>query len=78
MRRTSIDILGVMSRRPFESVKRMNVWRSTPRLLTTCIFFVGLWLWFNLGTSEMMIPADSYEYLKDESLKDILNTTLGV
>jgi hypothetical protein len=26
----------------------------------------------------VLIPEDSFEYLKDESLGDILNTTLGV
>jgi hypothetical protein len=79
-RRISIDTLGLMSPKSasFEAAKRRSRWSSAPRLLTTCVFFGVLWLWFNIGTSEILIPADSFEYLKDESLRDILNTTLGV
>jgi hypothetical protein len=40
--------------------------------------FAALWIWFNIGEGEVLIPEASFEYLKDESLRDILNTTLGV
>jgi hypothetical protein len=79
-RRISIDTLGLMSPKSatFEGANRRGSWSSAPRLLTTCVFFGALWLWFNIGASEVLIPADSFEYLKDENLRDILNTTLGV
>ncbi|RAR07091.1 glycosyltransferase family 25 protein [Stemphylium lycopersici] len=79
MRRTSIDTWGTPPKKfaKFGTVKRMGVWKSAPRLFTTCVFFALLWLWFHFGPTELLIPADSFEYLKDESLRDILNTTLG-
>jgi hypothetical protein len=62
----------------FEVAKRRTAWSSAPRLLTTCVFFGALWLWFNMRTPGVLIPADSFAYVQDESLRDILNTTLGV
>ncbi|KAF2832969.1 hypothetical protein CC86DRAFT_279150 [Ophiobolus disseminans] len=62
----------------FEAAKRKRPWYySRPRLLATCLLFVGLWTWLNIGGNEILIPESSFEYLKDESLRDILNTTLG-
>lgn len=81
MRRISIDTLGFMSPRnsaTFELAKRRPWYHSRSRSLTTCLFFAALWVWFNLGADRVVIPKDSFQYLKDESLKDILNTTLGV
>lgn len=80
MRRIFIDTWGTPPRKhaKFGTVKRMDIWTSAPRLLTTCVLFALLWLWFNVGRTELKIPADSFEYLHDESLKDVLNTTLGV
>ncbi|KAF1830599.1 hypothetical protein BDW02DRAFT_642038 [Decorospora gaudefroyi] len=72
--------MGLMSPKTgatFEAVKRRSGWRSAPRLLTTCVFFAVLWVWLNLTSSAILIPTDSFEYLKDEGLKEILNTTLG-
>lgn len=81
-RRISINTLGLMTPRSsagFSAAKRRRPWCfSKPRLLTTCLFFAILWVWFNLGGREIRIPEDSFEYLRDESLSDILNTTLGV
>ena len=81
-RRISIDTLGLMSPRSsaaFGTAKRGRPWYySRPRLLTTCLFFGVLWVWFHIGGREVLIPEDSFEYLKDESLNDIMNTTLGV
>lgn len=82
MRRISIDTLGLMSPKggaTFSPAKRRRSWyHARPRLLTTCLFFGVLWIWFNLGGHAVLLPDDSFEYLKEESLKDILNTTLGV
>ncbi|KAI4660615.1 uncharacterized protein J4E78_005319 [Alternaria triticimaculans] len=80
MRRISIDTLGLMSSKSgtrFEVARKRSGWMSAPRLLTTCVFFSVLWLWFNIGTSEALIPEDSSAYVQDESLRDILNITLG-
>jgi hypothetical protein len=63
----------------FEVAKRRRPWYySRPRLLATCLLFAALWTWLNIGTRGVLIPEDSFEYLNDESLRDILNTTLGV
>jgi hypothetical protein len=63
----------------FEAAKRKRPWYySRPRLITTCLLFAGLWTWLNVGRYVVLIPEDSFAYLKDESLKDILNSTLGV
>ena len=82
MRRISIDTLGLMSPKgdaTFEAAKRKRTWyNSRPRLLATCLLFVGFWIWLNVRSGQVPIPEDSFEYLKDESLRDILNTTLGV
>lgn len=82
MRRISIDTLGMISPRgaSFAVAKRRhNPWYlSRPRLLTTCLLFAGLYLWLNFGGTTVLIPEDSYALLEDESLKDILNSTLGV
>ncbi|KAH7397083.1 hypothetical protein BKA66DRAFT_453599 [Pyrenochaeta sp. MPI-SDFR-AT-0127] len=81
MRRISIDTLGLTSPHSsatFNPAKRRRPWYSSrPRLLITVLLFGVLWCWFNLGGSNDLIPQDSFEYLKDESLKEILNTTLG-
>ncbi|KAH8727506.1 hypothetical protein GQ44DRAFT_703330 [Phaeosphaeriaceae sp. PMI808] len=81
MRRISIDTLGLMSPKgsaTFEAAKRRNIWfRSRPRLLVTLLLFVTLWTWLNVGRHAVQIPEDSFEYVKDDSLGDILNTTLG-
>jgi hypothetical protein len=59
--------------------KRPTPWYlSRPRLLATLCLFAVLYLYFNHGSTPVVIPADSYELLKDESLSDILNSTLGV
>jgi len=82
MRRISIDPLGMMSPKSagFKAAKRRrNGWCfSRPRLATTLVFFAILYLYFNYGGTPVLIPEDSFELLKDESLSDILNTTLGV
>lgn len=82
MRRISIDTLGLMSPKTgatFEAAKRKRPWYSSrPRLLATCLVFAAFWTWLSLKTHEVLIPDDSFKYLKDESLRDILNTTLGV
>ncbi|KAF2003277.1 glycosyltransferase family 25 protein, partial [Amniculicola lignicola CBS 123094] len=80
MRRISIDTLGLTSPRSstFSPTRRRASWYSSrPKLLTTFCFFGLLYLYFNFGGTPVFIPEDSYEYLQDESLKDILNTTLG-
>lgn len=82
MRRISIDTLGLTSPRngsTLQMATRRKVWfASSPRLLATFLLFVGLWLWSKLSTNGVMIPGDSFAYIKDESLANILNTTLGV
>jgi hypothetical protein len=82
MRRISIDTLGLMSPRfnsASEAAKKRKPWyQSRPRLLATVLIFAALWMWLNVGARKGLMPEDSFEYLKDESLKDILNTTLGV
>jgi hypothetical protein len=82
MRRISIDTLGLMSPKggaAFEAAKTRRPWyNSRPRLLATFLLFATLWTWLNVGARSVLIPEDSFEYLKDESLQDILNTTLGV
>ncbi|CBX92448.1 hypothetical protein LEMA_P051540.1 [Plenodomus lingam JN3] len=81
MRRISIDTSKVMpsqKSRPFDTAKTRRSWCSSrPRLLTTCLFFGALWLWFKLPHQDNLIPEDSFEYLEDESLQDIRNETLG-
>ncbi|KAH7414363.1 hypothetical protein DE146DRAFT_640017 [Phaeosphaeria sp. MPI-PUGE-AT-0046c] len=81
MRRISIDTLGLMSPKSgatFEAAKKRRPWyRTRPRLLVTCLLFAALWMWLNIGTDQVPMPEDSYEYMDDPSLKDILNTTLG-
>jgi hypothetical protein len=82
MRRISIDTLGMISPRgaTFAVAKRRTSpwYLAKPRLLTTCFFFAFLYLWLQFGGKTVVIPDDSYALLEDESLKDILNTTLGV
>ncbi|KAF2747335.1 glycosyltransferase family 25 protein [Sporormia fimetaria CBS 119925] len=81
MRRISIDAFGM--NHPKETAfaatrRRRTPWYlSRPRLLTTCVFFAVLYLWLKLGDTTVPIPEDSYALVEDESLKDILNTTLG-
>ncbi|KAF2120705.1 hypothetical protein BDV96DRAFT_683139 [Lophiotrema nucula] len=81
MRRISIDTLGMTSRKgnSFSPVKRRRTrwYLSRPRLLTTLLLFALLYLYLNYGGTAVIIPEDPYEYLKDESLTDILNSTLG-
>lgn len=82
MRRISIDPLGMMSPRSngaFYPAKRRSAWyMRRPRLLTTVLFFVGFWAWLNFGGHTVVIPGDSFEFVPDESLADIKNSTLGV
>ncbi|KAF2869900.1 hypothetical protein BDV95DRAFT_620423 [Massariosphaeria phaeospora] len=81
MRRISIDTLGMMSPRGATfsaATRRRNPWYlSRPKLLTTCVFFGILYLYLNYGGRTVLIPDDSFEYLKDDSLTDIHNATLG-
>ncbi|KAF2691025.1 glycosyltransferase family 25 protein, partial [Lentithecium fluviatile CBS 122367] len=81
MRRISIDPLGMMSPRSsgaFIPAKRRSAWYlRRSRLLTTVLFFVGFWVWLNFGGHVVEIPKDSFEFVRDESLTDILNSTLG-
>jgi hypothetical protein len=82
MRRISIDTLGLTSPKTgatFEAAKRRGPWYSSrARLLATFLVFAALWMWLSLQTHIVLVPKDSFEYLKDESLREILNTTLGV
>jgi hypothetical protein len=81
MQRIFIDtseLMSSMSNNKFELAKRRSRWSSAPRLLTTCVFFGVLWLWFNMWTPRVLMPEDSFAYLQDRSFEDILNTTLGV
>ncbi|KAF2264500.1 hypothetical protein CC78DRAFT_516679 [Lojkania enalia] len=80
MRRISIDTLGMSPRgSSFTAAKRRRTpwYLARPRLLTTCCFFAFLYLYLNYGGTAVLIPGDSYEYLADESLTDIHNSTLG-
>ncbi|KAH7130686.1 hypothetical protein B0J11DRAFT_523830 [Dendryphion nanum] len=81
MRRISIDTLGLMLPKgaAFSPAKRRRGpwWTSRPRLLVTFLFFGALYLWIRFGGKTVVIPEDSYAYLKDPSLTDILNSTLG-
>lgn len=82
MRRISIDTLGLMSPKTgatFEAAKRKRLcYSSRSRLLATFLVFAVLWTWLSLKADVVPIPEDSFEYLKDDSLRDILNSTLGV
>ncbi|KAF2197490.1 hypothetical protein GQ43DRAFT_444212 [Delitschia confertaspora ATCC 74209] len=82
MPRISINAIGLTSPRVASFRKatgrRQSPWYlSRPQLLTTCCFFILLYLYFHFGSTPIAIPPDSYQLLVDESLKDILNTTLG-
>jgi hypothetical protein len=81
MRRISIDTLGLMSPKSgatFEAAKRRRSWYySRPRLLATFLLFAAFWIWLKIGAHRVRIPEDSFEYLKEETLRDILNATLG-
>ncbi|PSN72696.1 hypothetical protein BS50DRAFT_482410 [Corynespora cassiicola Philippines] len=81
MRRISIDTLGIMSPRgaSFSPAKRRKPsWCSSrPKLVATVVFFAVLCVWLNFGGHEALIPESSFELLHDDSLADILNTTLG-
>jgi len=83
MPRISIDTLGLSSPRgttfPAASKRRRRPWYSSrPRLIVTVLFFALLWTYLNYGGTPILIPEDSYQELVDESLRDILNSTLGV
>lgn len=83
MRRISIDTLGMTSPRSggafYPAKRRRARWFfSRPRLWTTFLFFAGLYVWLNLGGHEVKIPPNSFDFVHDESLTDILNSTLGV
>lgn len=82
MRRISIDPLGMMSPRSnagFLPARRRSSWyMRRPRLLTTLLFFAGFYLWLQWAGHRVEIPHDSFEFIQDESLADILNSTLGV
>ncbi|KAF2276237.1 uncharacterized protein EI97DRAFT_419158 [Westerdykella ornata] len=81
MRRISIDTLGMISPKGtgFAVAKRRSTpwYLARPRLLTTCVCFATLYLWLRFGATTVVIPDDSFALLEDESLRDILNTTLG-
>ena len=82
MRRISIDTFGMMSPRgtSFKLARRMRTpwYLSRPRLVTTFCLFAILYIYLNYGSIPVLIPENSYDLLKDESLVDILNSTLGV
>ncbi|KAF2463331.1 uncharacterized protein BDR25DRAFT_337880 [Lindgomyces ingoldianus] len=81
MRRISIDPLGMTSPRSatFTAAKRRRGpwYTSRPRLLATIFVFGLLYLYLNFGGTPVLIPEDSYQTLADDSLRDILNSTLG-
>ncbi|KAJ4296760.1 hypothetical protein N0V90_006808 [Kalmusia sp. IMI 367209] len=81
MRRISIDtfgLTGVKSNGGFYPKRRASPWYlSRPRLLTTILGFLALYTWLNFGGHEIVIPNDSWEYIRDGTVTDVLNTTLG-
>ncbi|ORY15577.1 hypothetical protein BCR34DRAFT_622801 [Clohesyomyces aquaticus] len=81
MRRISIDPLGMTSPRStsFAAAKRRRGrwYSSRPRLLATIFLFGIVYLYLNFGGTPVLIPEDSYQTLTDDSLKDIMNSTLG-
>lgn len=82
MGRISIDTSKMSSAKGLGfafSRRRKPAWYlARPRLLTTIVFFLGLYLWLKFCETQAVVPANSYAFLEDESLRDILNTTLGV
>ncbi|KAL6706778.1 hypothetical protein ACN47E_005114 [Coniothyrium glycines] len=80
MRRISIDILGLTSSRSratFEvASKRPWHYKRYPPFIIL-LFLVVLWVWLHRSTEYVTLPEDSFQYLEDKSLNDILNSTLG-
>ncbi|KAF1968409.1 hypothetical protein BU23DRAFT_602299 [Bimuria novae-zelandiae CBS 107.79] len=81
MRRIYIDAFGMSgakSGRAYYPKRSRSPWYlSRPRLLTTFLGFLALYTWLNFGGHEIMIPGDSWEYVRDGSVTDIMNATLG-
>lgn len=46
--------------------------------MTTFLFFLALYTWLNFGGHEVQLPKDSFEFVQDASVTDIMNSTLGV
>jgi len=82
MRRISIDtfgITGAKSGAAFYSKRTKGSWYlSRPRLLTTLLCFLALYTWLNFGGHAIVISTDSWDYVRDGSVTDIMNATLGV
>ncbi|KAF2447822.1 glycosyltransferase family 25 protein [Karstenula rhodostoma CBS 690.94] len=81
MRRISIDTLGMKGAKDgaaFYPKRRRTPWYlSRPRLLTTLLCFLVLYTWLNFGGHAIVIPRDSWDYVRDGSVTDIMNATLG-
>jgi hypothetical protein len=82
MRRISIDTFGLTGAKDdaaFYPKRRRPAWYlSRPRLLTTLLCFLALYTWLNFGGHEIVIPRDPWDYVRDDSVTDIMNATLGV
>ena len=81
MRRILIDtfrLTGATGNGAYYSRKTSLWYLSRPRLLTTLLGFLAVYTWLNFGGHEILIPRDSWQYVKDGSVTDIMNTTLGV
>lgn len=83
MRRISIDTLGLTSAKANGNYypkrrRQSSFYLSRPRLLATIMCFLALYTWLNFGGHEIVIPKDSWEFVKDSTVTDIMNTTLGV
>lgn len=82
MRHISIDTFGTKAARDgaaFYPKRRRAPWYlSRARLLTTLLCFLVFYTWLNFGGREIVIPRDSWDYVRDGSVTDIMNATLGV
>lgn len=82
MRRISINAFGMTGAKngaSFYPKKRKSPWYlSRPGLLTTLLCFLAFYTWLNFGGHAIAIPRDSWDYVGDDSVADILNATLGV
>lgn len=82
MRRISIDawsLTGAKNGSSYYPKRKKSPWYlSRPQLLTTLLGFLAIYTWLNFGGHEILIPQDSWEYVQDASVTDIMNTTLGV
>ncbi|KAL5393530.1 hypothetical protein DPSP01_000344 [Paraphaeosphaeria sporulosa] len=81
MRRISIDTFGMKGAKDsaaFYPKRRRSPWYlSRPRLLTTLLCFLVLYTWLNFGGHEIVIPRDSWDFVRDGSVTDVMNATLG-